>query len=111
MRPSGGCAQDAGASKGRAVITDYDMPGMDGVRFSEYARRRGFHGPIILSTGTLHIPEQAGLWIDRILDKATPPAALLHTVDSFLSHARTLVEPACPPAAGLRDEALLPCAA
>jgi CheY-like chemotaxis protein len=71
------------ASQIDIVVTDYDMPEMDGLSFAERARAMGYGGPIIMSTGSLMIPGHARQWISQIVDKASPPQALLHAVRAY----------------------------
>jgi len=74
-------------AKGRIsiIVTDYDMPEMDGFAFSRCARARGFGGPIILSTGADNIPVSVRGVVDSIVEKSTGFQYLLKAVISSLT--------------------------
>ena len=67
------------------IVTDYDMPEIDGIAFSERARLSGFAGPIILSTGCDNVPAYEPYLINNIVKKAMGPQCLLDAVVSYLT--------------------------
>jgi CheY-like chemotaxis protein len=66
------------------IVTDYEMPGMDGVSFAKHARSAGFIGGIVLSTGAAFVEAAQALWIDRVVKKGEPIHALLEAINYCL---------------------------
>ncbi len=66
--------------KFHAVVTDYDMPGLDGFVFADHARANGYSQPILLCTGSFDLPQAGGQSIDKIIKKADHPLALANAL-------------------------------
>jgi CheY-like chemotaxis protein len=64
------------------VITDYSMPGLNGIEFVEKMKEQGVTCPVILSSGFKHDNSGANL-IDLHLNKPFSKKELLHAVESF----------------------------
>jgi CheY-like chemotaxis protein len=63
-----------------AVITDYEMPDMDGAAVTAELKRHYPHLPVILFTGATSIPAQLRKRADAFCDKAEPLEKLLVAV-------------------------------
>ena len=59
-----------------AIITDYDMPDMNGISFAKRVRSEGYDGPIILCTGSPDIDTETIPGIDAIVRKGLHPLVL-----------------------------------
>lgn len=66
------------------VVTDLEMPGMDGVELCRNVRRLAPHAKVLLVSGNHNVTElQALLWgFDRFLAKPFSASALLETLAS-----------------------------
>ncbi len=64
------------ACKFDVVVTDYNMPGLDGFAFADHARANGYCQPILLCTGSFELPQEGSQSINKIVRKADHPLAL-----------------------------------
>src|SRR5580700_5940794 len=68
-----------------AVVTDLNMPDMNGLSFANHARANGYTKPIILCTGN----PPAGRWrpegIDAVVLKGSGPSVLSSTLHECIS--------------------------
>ncbi len=64
------------------VITDYEMPRMNGLELIEEIRKAGLKMPIIMMTGNPNVPENHGA--DALLIKPMGLVVLLARVDNLL---------------------------
>ena len=70
------------------VLTDFNMPGMSGVEFTEAVRKAGFTGPLMLSSGyiTEELRRQAdGIGVQEILRKPATVEELSGAVHRLLN--------------------------
>ncbi len=68
------------AQRPDVIITDYEMPQIDGLSFSLLARACGFGGPIILSTASHTIPAHALDVVSCVVEKSTQPHYLVRAI-------------------------------
>jgi DNA-binding NtrC family response regulator len=74
-----------------AVITDYEMPGMNGGELAAHVKSSAHPLPVLLYTGCADLPASAKACVDAILAKGRPVRDFLATVDSSLAlSSRTL---------------------
>lgn len=73
-----------------AVITDYEMPDMNGAAVAAELKRRSPDLPVILFTGTTSLPAQLRNCADAICDKAAPFEKLLAVVKQLVVKHSTL---------------------
>jgi CheY-like chemotaxis protein len=66
------------------VVTDYEMPGMDGVAVATSIKALRPRTPVLLFSGSTLVPERAQRIIDAFCDKASPRNELLATIHSLL---------------------------
>ncbi len=74
----------------RAVITDLDMPAMDGLAFAQALRARHPSLPVIVASGHLQEHQEAGfrkIGVSRTLDKPFTPDALANALRAVLTSA------------------------
>jgi len=62
------------------LVTDFDMPGIDGLCFAKQARAADYRGPILMSTGSDRVYGLGICWIDRLLPKSAPVGALIQEI-------------------------------
>lgn len=67
-----------------AVITDYEMPGLNGGRFAAHVKTCGLPLPVVLHSGCADIPWSALRHVDVVAPKGQPVARFLADVDSIL---------------------------
>lgn len=70
------------------LVTDYSMPGSDGLTLVENARSSGFRGKVILFAGAIppHVLERAAvLHVQRVIEKPGSSGELLAAVRSLLA--------------------------
>ena len=68
------------------VITDHQMPGLNGLELVELLRQADYRGRIVVQSGSLNAQEIAGyraLGVDAVVAKATSTAELLRAVEAF----------------------------
>lgn len=70
------------------VITDYNMPDVDGLCFAKQARANGFDGPILLATGADNLCKFGLAWVDQVVAKASGSKTLLEAARGFAEPAR-----------------------
>jgi CheY-like chemotaxis protein len=91
------CGEDALAVFGThpvdAVVLDYLMPGMDGGETAHCMRKLCSDVPIILSSGCLEVPQRVLEIVNKAVEKAAGPEALIAAVVQQLNHL-----PRCPSA-------------
>lgn len=66
------------------IITDYEMPGMDGGQFAAKVKFRAHSCPILLHSGCSDVPSSAMQHMDAVAPKGQSVASFLANVDSFL---------------------------
>ena len=80
------------------VVTDYEMPEMNGVRFPNRCRILGFSGPIVMVTGPIDIEHNYSYCVDYVVRKEESPTALLSLVHHYLAGSQaTYQETLSPP--------------
>ncbi|MGB0371305.1 MAG: response regulator [Opitutales bacterium] len=75
----------------RLIVTDYQMPGLNGVQLVEKIRAAGLSIPIIIISGMMHTPElqrAVNMGITSVLQKPTVTSAFLSHVNKYLPRAR-----------------------
>jgi DNA-binding NtrC family response regulator len=70
-----------------AVITDYEMPGMDGEAVATSVKNRRPELPVLMFSGSSLIPESARNIVDEVCDKAGSREALLAAINRVLEEA------------------------
>lgn len=71
------------------VVTDYEMPGMDGAAVAASVKAHNPQIPVILFSGSTLVPLRARQLVDACCDKAGSRDELLVTVHSLLEKKRT----------------------
>ena len=71
------------------VVTDYEMPDMDGARVAASVKAHDPEIPVILFSGSTLVPLRARQVVDAYCDKAGSRGELLGTVNSLLEKKRT----------------------
>jgi CheY-like chemotaxis protein len=71
------------------VVTDYEMPDMDGARVAAWVKAHDPKIPVILFCGSTLLPLGARQVVDACCDKAGSRGELLGTVHSLLEKKRT----------------------
>lgn len=66
------------------VVTDFNMPRLDGMAFAAFARANGFTKPIILWTGNPNLSHQDVGAVDAVVMKGSHPSVLLDTLHHCL---------------------------
>ena len=69
-----------------AVITDYEMPEMNGASVAAVLKGRDPELPVILFSGTDSLPGEVRHLADACCDKAAPLEQLLATLERLLVH-------------------------
>ncbi len=67
-----------------AVVTDFEMPRMNGAQFAAKVKTGAFPCPILLYSGCADIPVSALHYVDAIAPKGQPVKHFLAQVDSFV---------------------------
>lgn len=62
------------------IVTDYNMPGVDGLCMAKQARANGFTGPILMATASDNVCSPGRRWVDRVIPKAGPPHRLVESI-------------------------------
>ena len=74
---------EIGAEKFDLLITDMQMPGLDGVELVVKAREAGFHGKVVVFAGALSLEERqrfGELGVEAIVDKPADHRQLISVV-------------------------------
>ena len=71
------------------VVTDYEMPGMDGLDVATAVKALNPHTPVLLFSGSSLVPLRAHQVVDAFCDKAGPRGDLLAAVHGLLYAKRT----------------------
>jgi CheY-like chemotaxis protein len=71
------------------VVTDYEMPDMDGARVAASVKAHDPKIPVLLFSGSTLVPLRARQMVDACCDKAGSRGELLGTVESLLGKKRT----------------------
>ena len=74
----------AAANRVDMVVTDYEMPGMDGVSVAEAIKALNQRTPVVLFSGSTLVPLNARRVVDAVCDKAGSRAGLLATIHRLL---------------------------
>src|SRR3954454_17921605 len=69
-----------------AVITDYEMPGMNGVQLANELKRRYPGVPILMMSGSAPNDEDAMVSIDASLPKGTSVHQIVEKIEQLLMH-------------------------
>jgi CheY-like chemotaxis protein len=72
-----------------AVITDYEMPGMDGEAVAASVKNRRPELPVLMFSGSSLIPDRARNIVDEVCDKAASREALLAAINRVLEEGRS----------------------
>lgn len=76
-----------GAKTPDLVITDLNMPGLDGIKMVQQAQQSNHHFPVILLSGFLNkeaVMAAVDIGVYRLLEKPTPIAVLKAAIDQLL---------------------------
>jgi CheY-like chemotaxis protein len=73
-----------------AVVTDYEMPGMDGVAVASSIKALDPRTPVLLFSGSTLVPAHARSVVDAICDKARPRTELLAAIHRLLQRKPSL---------------------
>ena len=68
-----------------AIITDYEMPDMDGGEFAAHVKSGSHSCPILLHSGCADIPASAIRYMDVVAPKGQPVAHFLAEIDSLIA--------------------------
>jgi response regulator RpfG family c-di-GMP phosphodiesterase len=68
-----------------AIVTDYEMPGMNGAQFAAHVKRGSWACPILLHSGCTEIPPSALRYMDAFVAKGQSVSHFLREVDSFIA--------------------------
>lgn len=71
------------------VITDYEMPGMDGLRVAISVKALNPLTPVLMFSGSSLVPRRARRVIDAFCDKAGPRSELLAAIHHLLQRKRS----------------------
>ena len=71
------------------VVTDYEMPGMDGLDVATAVKALNPHTPVLLFSGSSLVPLRADHVVDAFCDKAGPRGDLLAAIHGLLDAKRT----------------------
>jgi len=72
----------------QVLVTDHQMPGLNGLELVELLRQAGYRGRIIVHSGALTLRDTEryrAFKVDRIVAKMTPPDEFLRILDTFNS--------------------------
>jgi CheY-like chemotaxis protein len=85
------------------VVTDYEMPGMDGLGVAASVKALNPRTPVLLFSGSSLLPGRARRLVDAFCDKAGPRSELLAAVHRLLQAKRSIgLQP--PPARQASDQ-------
>ena len=85
------------------VVTDYEMPGMDGLEVATSVKALNPDTPVLLFSASLAVPLRARRVVDAFCDKAGPRGDLLAAIHCLLQGKRTRpLQP--PPVAHASDQ-------
>ena len=76
-----------------AIVTDFDMPELNGTSFAELARAAGYTNPIILCTGSSDLERVSTDSIDAVVSKASGTAVLGDTVHNCIQRRIRITRP------------------
>jgi CheY-like chemotaxis protein len=71
------------------VVTDFEMPGMDGLEVATSVKALNPDTPVLLFSGSLAVPSRARRVVDGFCDKAGPRGDLLAAIHCLLQGKRT----------------------
>jgi CheY-like chemotaxis protein len=71
------------------VVTDYEMPGMNGIAVANAIKALHVDTPVVLFSGSTLVPLRARRVVDGWCDKAGPRATLLGVIHRLLHSKRT----------------------
>lgn len=71
------------------VVTDYEMPGMDGLRVAVSVKALNPRTPVLLFSGSSLVPGRARRVVDAFCDKAGPRSELLAAIHRLLQTKRS----------------------
>src|ERR1700746_2493886 len=71
------------------VVTDYEMPGMDGLRVAVSVKALNPRTPVLLFSGSSLVPGRARRVVDAFCDKAGPRGELLAAIHRLLQTKRS----------------------
>jgi CheY-like chemotaxis protein len=74
----------ASANRIDLVVTDYEMPEMDGEQVAAAIKALNPRIPVILFSGSALVPQRTKLMVDACCDKAAPRNQLLGTIHRLL---------------------------
>ena len=60
-----------------AIVTDYEMPELDGFAFADHVRANGCELPIVMCTGSVDLPKKPSRSVDCIVSKGEVPRVLI----------------------------------
>ena len=66
------------------VVTDYEMPELDGFAFADHARANGCRVPIVMCTGSIDLPKRPSRSVDCIVSKGEVPRVLIDALNVCL---------------------------
>jgi CheY-like chemotaxis protein len=69
-----------------AVVTDYEMPGMDGIELAAQVRRKNPRLPVLMMSGCAPVLEQELIDIDASLPKGSSVHAIVEQIEQLLAH-------------------------
>jgi len=73
-----------------AVVTDYEMPGMDGITVASAIKALDPRTPVLLFSGSTLVPAHARSVVDAFCDKARPRTELLAAIHRLLQRKPSL---------------------
>jgi len=82
-------AQLASLNRIDIVVTDYEMPGINGLEVAASVKSVNPHTPVLLFSGSSLVPLRARRVVDAFCDKAGPRSDLLAAIHSLLQGKRT----------------------
>lgn len=71
------------------VVTDFEMPGMNGLAVANSIKARNSRTPVVLFTGSTLVPLRARHIVDAFCDKAASRDQLLAAIHGLLPHKNT----------------------
>lgn len=72
------------------VVTDYEMPGLDGLAVANSMKALCARTPVVLFSGSTLVPRRVRRKVDACCDKASSRAELLATIHRLLQRKRSL---------------------
>jgi len=73
-----------------AVVTDYEMPGMNGITVASAIKALDPRTPVLLFSGSTLVPAHASSVVDAVCDKARPRTELLAAIHRLLQRKPSL---------------------